>query len=185
MPSLFKPIVAVLCLVFALCFAAPNAHADSLTDGTINFTVTSGSPTPTGSFVFDNTTSTFTSFTVDWDGLVFDFTALANNLSATTIIGCASAGVFTFLVNDGCGINDRFFSGNFLGTPGAVFGFGRLSVFSQLVPASGTGDGAVGTFTTQTTTVATPEPSSLAFMLSGVGLVFAMRKRLSGLQQAS
>jgi len=34
-------------------------------------------------------------------------------------------------------------------------------------------------------TVPTPEPSSLAFMLSGVGLVFAMRKRLSGLQQAS
>jgi hypothetical protein len=34
-------------------------------------------------------------------------------------------------------------------------------------------------------TVPTPEPSSLALMLSGVGLVFAMRKRLSGLQQAS
>jgi hypothetical protein len=33
--------------------------------------------------------------------------------------------------------------------------------------------------------VATPEPSSLALMLSGVGLVFAMRKRSSGLQQAS
>jgi hypothetical protein len=33
--------------------------------------------------------------------------------------------------------------------------------------------------------VATPEPSSLALMLSGVGLVFAMRKRSSGLQLAS
>ena len=33
--------------------------------------------------------------------------------------------------------------------------------------------------------VATPEPSSLAIMLAGVGLVFAMRKRYSGLQQAS
>jgi hypothetical protein len=32
---------------------------------------------------------------------------------------------------------------------------------------------------------ATPEPSSLALMLAGVGLVFAMRKRYSGLQQAS
>jgi hypothetical protein len=35
------------------------------------------------------------------------------------------------------------------------------------------------------TPVATLEPSSLALMLSGVGLVFAMRKRSSGLQQAS
>lgn len=35
------------------------------------------------------------------------------------------------------------------------------------------------------TAVATPEPSSLALMLSGVGLVFAMRKRLPGLQPAS
>jgi hypothetical protein len=35
------------------------------------------------------------------------------------------------------------------------------------------------------TAVATPEPSSLAFMLAGVGLVFAMRKRFSGLQLAS
>jgi hypothetical protein len=35
------------------------------------------------------------------------------------------------------------------------------------------------------TPVATPEPSSVAFMLAGVGLVFAMRKRSSGLQQAS
>ena len=33
--------------------------------------------------------------------------------------------------------------------------------------------------------VATPEPSSLALMLSGVGLVFAVRKRFSGLQLAS
>ena len=32
---------------------------------------------------------------------------------------------------------------------------------------------------------ATPEPSSLALMLVGVGLVFAMRKRYSGPQQAS
>jgi hypothetical protein len=35
------------------------------------------------------------------------------------------------------------------------------------------------------TAVATPEPGSLVFMLSGVGLVFAMRKRFSDLQQAS
>src|SRR5258708_40099523 len=31
MPSLLKPIVAVFCLVFALSFTAPNAHADSFT----------------------------------------------------------------------------------------------------------------------------------------------------------
>jgi hypothetical protein len=61
-------------MVLAVSFAAvctPYAHADSITDGTLYFTVTSGSPAPSASFVYDNTTGTMTSLTVDWDGAVF------------------------------------------------------------------------------------------------------------------
>jgi hypothetical protein len=57
MHSLFTTIVAVLCLVFALCFAAPNAHADSITAGFLDFTLIAWGPAPTsGFFVFDNST---------------------------------------------------------------------------------------------------------------------------------
>lgn len=64
-----------------------TAHADSLLDYTISFTVThieNGMAPfpPTGSFVFDAMTNKFTSFTVDWNmaalDFEFDLTACAN-----------------------------------------------------------------------------------------------------------
>lgn len=70
-------IVSVLFLLTTI--GAPNAHADSITDGTINFTVSSGSPAPTGSFSFDNTTNAFTSVDVEWDGGGFLFSPLFGN----------------------------------------------------------------------------------------------------------
>src|SRR5258708_7101608 len=48
MPTLFKTVRAVLCLVFALCFTAPNSSADTLTIGDghelgfVNFGIPSG-----------------------------------------------------------------------------------------------------------------------------------------------
>ena len=62
MPRPFTARAAVFRFVFAFFFAVPYAHADSFTDGTIDFTVTAGSPAPTGSFVFDNTTNSTNSF---------------------------------------------------------------------------------------------------------------------------
>ena len=87
MPSPFKPIVAALYLVFVLCFLPPNAHADSITTGTVNFTVLKGGPTPTGSFSFDNTTNTFNYFSVIWNGAFFPFDFLECN--------CDEASTFT------------------------------------------------------------------------------------------
>src|SRR5215472_4363155 len=69
-------------LALLVVCGAPVAHADSFTDGTLHFTVTSGSPAPTGSFVFDNTTNMYTSFKVDWDGAVFDFGSEFNGSNA-------------------------------------------------------------------------------------------------------
>jgi hypothetical protein len=185
MPSLFKTVGAVLCLVFALCFAAPNANADSITDVTINFTVKSGSLTPTGSFLFDNTTSAFTSFTVDFDGLAFDLTTLANALSALTLQGCASPGFLAYLEANGCGASPSWIAGT-SGTSGTIEGFFFSDTATDFgenvaIPGGAPTVGAIGTFTTGPSNV--PEPSSLALMLSGVGLVFGMRKRwTSGLQ---
>jgi PEP-CTERM motif len=170
MPSLFKTIGAVVCLVFAICFAAPTAHADSLTDGTINFTVTSGSPAPTGFFVFDNTTSTFTSFTVGWDGVIYNF-----GTSGITLAELGSSGFW-------CAAGPVSLSP---GCPAEVVRLAILVLPEAPDDFSGPFPVANGTYTVTETAVATPEPSSLALMLSGVGLVFAMRKRSSGLQQAS
>lgn len=61
----------IMVAAMAVAVAAPYAHADSYTDATFNFTVTNGSPSPTGSFVFDDTTGTYTSFVVNWDGATF------------------------------------------------------------------------------------------------------------------
>ena len=59
----------------------------------INFTTTSGSPSPTlGTFTFDSAAapgSQFTAFVVVWDGLIFDFTSLANTATVITA-GCES-----------------------------------------------------------------------------------------------
>src|SRR5260370_1013455 len=153
MPSLFKTVVAVVCLVFALCFAAPNAHADSFTDGIINFTVTSGSPTPTGSFVFDNTTNAFTSFTVDWDGAVYDFSTSTITLAILGTSGgwCASGLAAT--------------TGSCQGGP---FQFCSFGIFPEAFTYTDVFATAEGTYTVTETAVAAPEPSSLALMLAGV-----------------
>jgi hypothetical protein len=60
-------------LILFVVMDAPFASADTSTDGTLSFTVSTGSiPAPTGSFIYDNTTNQFTSFMITWDGLGFD-----------------------------------------------------------------------------------------------------------------
>ena len=176
----FKTLGAVLCLVFALCLAAPNAVADSIIDGTLNFTVTSGSPSPTGSFVFDNTTNAFTSFTVDWDGVVYNYAAEGITLASLGLSG------------SWCAYAPLNFSGICAQESGFLAGFpsfflaGGFPRIPELFTFSDARAGASGTYTVTETAVATPEPSSLALMLSGVGLLFAMRKRWAlGLHLAS
>jgi len=172
--------VAVLCLVFALCFAAPNAHADSIITGTINFTVLSGGPTPTAYFEFDNNLNVFTGFFVNWNGAPFDFSAfseLCDRCENTSLAELVQSGSW-------------FAATGHQAVPGGG-GFVFLGfAVSPPIEASPTWTdptaSASGTYEVIITSVPTPEPGSLAFMLSGVGLMFAMRKRwASGLQQAS
>ena len=160
MPSLFKPIVAVLCLVFALCFTAPNAHADSYTATfTCNGTCAS------------LPTATDVSFPAPF---TIDITAFG----ATTVIVSGSGDLpgdtYTWHACDGC--NGSFSAGFADLTTGDVEGLNSATCSQFATCESGSLTFAA---------VATPEPSSLALILSGVGMVFAMRKRSSGLQLAS
>ena len=162
MANLFKTIGAVLCLVFALFFAAPNAHADSFT------------------YTYTDTAMGFSWTTAAISAVTMQTVVSAADLIATSTSGSTAGCVIMSGVLDafGQGTTVTNFTGcSFVGIAGND-GF-ALSVYS--IP------GTYANFedTLVVTAVATPEPSSLALMLSGVGLVFAMRKRSSGLQQAS
>jgi PEP-CTERM motif len=165
MPSLFKPIGAVLCLVFALCFAAPNAHADSLTP-TFSCGGCSPAETPTAP---DVTFPPFSNMTVTWESGVF-FIPLSS---------------FPTTPNDVWAWEGASFPGGFGTFEIGAFGSAADFRFRAGAPCSCTTFFEVGGDLIFSA-VATPEPSSVALILSGVGLVFAMRKRwVSGLQQAS
>jgi hypothetical protein len=165
MPTLFKPIVAVLCLVFALSFAAPNAQADSFT---VTFTCTGtcvSLPTAPDVTVL---IPPINEVDVTWQFHIFV-------LQLATIPNVQPSDVFTW-EGDGVDGSASFFI--FDETRGVGTG-----IIDQLCAACTMDVKDVGGLTF--TPVATPEPSSVALMLAGVGLVFAMRKRSSGLQQAS
>ncbi|HWY08224.1 MAG TPA: hypothetical protein VNY24_15290 [Candidatus Acidoferrales bacterium] len=158
--------------ILFLVICAPAVMADTI-DGTINFTVINSIPlVPTGSFVFDTNTDSFTSFTVVWAGVGFDFTTVANSFDAPN--GCGGVGMFIqVLTSPSCSPGTW---GAVLGPDFALFQF---SVIEMNVVLNGTGTQEIsgGTFTV--TTTATPEPSVFALTLSGVGLLWllaAMRK---------
>src|SRR5690348_16782764 len=154
-------------LIFAV--GAPLAHA-SLIHGTLNFTVTYGSPAPTGSYVLNTTTNTWNTFTVDWDGAVYDFAF------ALSFPDADAALIRTILAGGGpwCALaplNDTLSCGP-VPVPGSfsLYGFQSIPVsptFTDLFA------GATGTYTVTETTVATPEPGSLAMMLLGLGVLLA------------
>jgi len=163
MPSLSKTIGAVLCLVFALCFAAPNANADSYTP---IFTTTGCTGTCALPTAPDVTFPSPTTIDVTLLGQTTLFNIPSGDLPGDTYSWVASSpdAFLQFITQDLTVTGSK----PFLCTGGGI----------SLVPC--------GTLTFAAVSTATLEPSSLALMLSGVGLVFAMRKRwTSGLQPAS
>jgi hypothetical protein len=179
----------------AVAVAAPYAHADSYTDATFNFTVTNGSPSPTGSFVFDDTTGTYTSFVVNWDGATFDFVASgflpAGILGSSGTWCTAGPNISSTVADSSC--SSSIYGGNAGGNEGLFdIETGGLHYYTNPLPASSftdAADFATGSYTlTETTAVTTPEPSSLALILLGLGALalVAVRKRIGqGLLQAS
>jgi hypothetical protein len=94
MPSLFKAFGAVLCLIFALCFAVPSARADS--EYAISFTG-AGAPTVVGSNLldFNSTLMEFTtpSFTIDFGGSDIAMTLSQPGASPTDTFTWSAFGV--------------------------------------------------------------------------------------------
>lgn len=159
-----------LCAAVIFAVVAPCAYA-TIIDGTLNFTVTNGSPAPTGSFVWNSSTSTWNDLTVDWDGAVFNFAPLIPNLGLLAGGGtwCAAGPAN---VTSSCALPANL---------------ELIQSTIQTIPEQPTftdGDaGANGAFTVAQT-VAAPEPGSLGMMLVGLGaLVFFWVRRRNSLSR--
>jgi hypothetical protein len=158
MPSLFRSLGGVLCLAFALSFAAPNAQADSFTpvfNTSTCFNRLGPCPLPIAP---DVTFPSPTTIDVTFAGLSQVVAIPSGDAPGDTYSWIAYAFPAT-----------QFISFTLVDTTNG-------EGFYVCGGSSGESNNSCGqlTFTVAT---ATPEPSSLAFMLSGVGLVFAMRRR--------
>ena len=94
--------VAAFCAMFTI--GASQVRATLITDN-INFSLTGGSPAPSGSFTYNTTTNSFTTFTVSWAGILFDLTARVNapSVNGTPTSPCTGsatpANIFQDLTN--------------------------------------------------------------------------------------
>jgi hypothetical protein len=153
-----------------------------------NINFSGGSPNPTaGSFIYDADSPLFTSFIVIWQGISFDLTSSANNafsFGACHTVGNDAADAFAYLSNPTCGsgaVNDGWtaFQGIAVGFDSFQFyrgSGGDFVRFSGQTPSSQ----LVSILTTGTFSItATPEPSSMALLLSGGALFAWTRKRRS------
>ena len=151
----------------ATCLAAPITY-------TINFTSNNGI-SPTGQFTYDSALASnpFTNFSVTAAGNVFTFTSLYNGSTQNAGAGCPNPGspTATFLyLSGGCGVRtwsyvtsqsasnyvfDLDVQGNL---PNSVF----MGVATDLTSQSAY---------TIPISSATPEPSSVLFMLSGLAVL--------------
>lgn len=163
---------------------------------TIDSTITSTDfvNTPlTGSFYYDPTTDSFSDFTVDWDGFVFNLTSVANNPTlgaASTCIGGSTGGAATFAFLTCATYEGAWYAAEDTDTDlGFVSLFGRdtRGGANTAVLEAGTTPGPnniadSGDLITTATPAPAPEPGSYSLML--IGLCLAMRKRIAaGLRQ--
>jgi hypothetical protein len=169
MSTLFKTVGAVLCLVLGLCFATP-VKADSLYTPTFTCTAALGfcASLPTATDVSFPAPTTI-DVTVFNELLVVPLPAgdLPTDMYSWGEVGFIPAFPPNIVIVD-------VTNGNFAGSDGST-GTGGTAI-----DCGGSDDTGCGTLSF--TPVATPEPSSLALLLAGIGL--AMRKR-KGLSQAS
>jgi hypothetical protein len=201
--SMMRRSLWIIVPILLAAIGAPHAHADAITDGTLHFTLSTGSlAAPTGSFVFDNTTNQFTSFLINWNGQVFDLInafAAANDNPNTSLY----QQVYWSSVAPGpCA-----------GATGAIANFNVLSNGGTCGPLTYVADSAnsemsvvlegdpldkpigadsngfdipagtsAGGFTVSEVAI-TPESGTVGLMLMGIGFLLVMRKRMApGLQ---
>jgi hypothetical protein len=177
----------IIPVLLSLAVGATSARADETTDGTFVFSLTSGSAPTAGSFVYDNTTSEFTSFSITWDGLTYtpsipigNDEAVFDNLPTSPTdaetwcgAGPTSSGQSCIPVESVYGAVGGLQPGFYLFIPNGV------EFFAIGQPATTNMDDAyaTGTYTVTETTV-TPEPASMVLFGTGlVGIGFMMHKR--------
>jgi PEP-CTERM motif len=156
----------IMLAVLLVAIGAPAALADSVE----TFDVSASPGDIRGTFSVDVTSGTILSVDITAFDLP-DFTILASS-------GAAS-GVWELFARDPTLSNliGLFFTTN--PTAGSLVGFtgGFITNDSELIVAGGPPED-IGPGTITPAAVAAPEPSSVALMLLGVGLVFVMRKRI-------
>ena len=195
-----KRSLGIITLLFGAAFAQPIFAASIYT---IDFTTTSGSPAPSGSFTYDASApsgSQFSNFVVDWYGYSIDLTSSANapNVSG----GCgtsSSAATFAFLGGSvPCSPNSfgpAWTSEAVNPAPGGFANFifydegpepppfppapsPEFSIGAEAGPGLGGGVTAEASGTWTITDTSTPEPSSLMLVSTGLlAVAFLIRKR--------
>jgi hypothetical protein len=95
--NITRILTALVLAVPALLLVTPlQANADIITNYTLNFTNTKGSPPPTsGSFTFDDTTQSLLSYVISWDNLNFNFiNTILSHVTLTILTSTTSWNAF-------------------------------------------------------------------------------------------
>jgi hypothetical protein len=155
-------------------FGGASAQAASIYY-VVNFT--GGPDIPTASFTYDTSTDLFSNFFVQQYGFSFDFTLLANVVSAGP--GCASNGFGTLLyLNGDCGPAPNWSSITFSNSSFEGGGFSmdfEWGIDDQVFPGVTQRPRSMGSFTI----AAVPEPAAGATMalgMSALGLLSIRRR---------
>jgi hypothetical protein len=171
-------------ILFLSLIAFSTANASSLYE--INFS--GATPLPTsGSFVYNPVTSTFSNFTVTWDGLTFDLTTPANtptiSVAAPTCVGTGSGGSQTFAMLSGAcdGVSNE--ATTWIAQDSS--GISSFEIDTQLtisnpngfvndtlyIAADSSGQGSGGNPVGSFTITAVPEPSAAGLLMIGLALI--------------
>jgi PEP-CTERM motif len=179
----------IMLAVLLVAIGAPNAHADTISTFDVSGTASAdagqscGASCPfSGTLAVDVTSGAVTALDITFPGLA-PFTTAGLFLST----GIVSTSNWVLEVSNST--NDGLFlQFTTTMTPGSLVDFTGGSIFGLEVtgPPGNEPILTISSGSISPATTATPEPSSVALMLLGVGSVFVMRKRIGqGLPQAS